>query len=214
MVIKGYGVVLRRIHLNDLELIRKWRNSDKIRRRMFHRKHITKAQQIQWFHQINNEKNNYFIIENNNIAVGLINGGEIDWIKNITGNGGIFIWENDQTDDLTALKASILITDCGFYLGMKMNYIKVLKNNTNAILYNKMLGYKVDHQFQHPKLLQYFLTPEAYFESTSLLRKKVLTSNEIEIVVSTSYDNSTQKILQRMNEMNISRYNHIKLSFL
>ncbi|MFY7899876.1 MAG: hypothetical protein ACOVNY_06810 [Chitinophagaceae bacterium] len=214
MTILGYGVILKRITVNDIELIRKWRNSKAIRNKMFFKRYIAKSQQIKWFHEINNHQNNYFLIFYHDTAVGLINGGAIDWEKNITGNGGIFIWDSNVKDELVAIKASILLTDCGFYLGMKKNIIKILKTNFTAISYNTMLGYVKDENFIHPKLNQYYLTPEMYFPKIAFLRDKIYDNNQIAITIDSKSMEVTHVLLERIKENKIEQLSHIKIHYL
>ncbi len=143
MKIIGYGIELHRLTEDDIELVRKHRNSTTINQFMEFRDTISKEQQKQWFQSINNLNNNYYIIIHQNNKIGLIYGAEIKWDILETGNGGIFIWDTNYWDSMIPACASILLTDTSILLGLKKTYIKVLKENKKAIAFNKMLGYKI-----------------------------------------------------------------------
>jgi len=62
-IIEEYGVKLKPLTTNDLELIRRWRNDQKIARFMEFRDYITKDMQIKWFEKISNRHNYYYLTE-------------------------------------------------------------------------------------------------------------------------------------------------------
>lgn len=143
MVISGYGIQLVQLSREDLELVRVKRNAGPIRARMQYREEITPEMQVKWFEQINNESNNFYVIVTNGEKVGLINGSEVDWEKRVTGNGGIFIWEEKYWDSVVPTAASILLTDLTFLVGLERVHIKVLRDNPKAIGYNTRLGFRL-----------------------------------------------------------------------
>ena len=57
MIITGYGIVLRRLTLEDIEQVRHWRNDPEINRWMIYQDRITSKQQREWFETINNPFN-------------------------------------------------------------------------------------------------------------------------------------------------------------
>ena len=62
MIIENYGIQLERIEFNHLMMIRDWRNSDFIKMHMHFKGHITEKMQIDWFGNINNDFNYYFLL--------------------------------------------------------------------------------------------------------------------------------------------------------
>ncbi len=60
MIIKGFAVTLSRLTIDDIELVRQWRNSETVRQFMEFREEITPEMQIKWFKSIDNEINNYY----------------------------------------------------------------------------------------------------------------------------------------------------------
>ena len=61
--LEQYGITLKRITEEDIELIRIKRNTPEIRTRMAYRKKISEAEQKLWFQGINNHLNYYFLIQ-------------------------------------------------------------------------------------------------------------------------------------------------------
>ncbi|MFM7472319.1 MAG: hypothetical protein ACKO00_00160 [Crocinitomicaceae bacterium] len=55
--LKQFDVELRRLQLEDIELIRKWRNEAHVAQQMIYREYITTEMQLKWFNSINNPYN-------------------------------------------------------------------------------------------------------------------------------------------------------------
>lgn len=184
MVIEGFNILLRRLTLEDAELVRVHRNSDEIRCFMVFRGYISSEQQVEWFNSINNEYNNYFIIESEGKKVGLIYGGLADWTKMETGNGGIFIWDQNVRNSIVPLAASLLLTDISVLLGFKRTFIRIRKDNKPAIAYNIGLGYaKCDFGEDEISWL-FVLESENYLKQSVRLKQKIFQSfqNPIEVI--------------------------------
>ncbi len=159
MIISGYNIQLHRLKTQeDIELLRKWRNTTHINRFMEFRAQISKEQQAVWFQSINSIHNNYMLIEYKGKKIGMIHGAGIDWEKKHTDSGGIFIWDEEYWMTKAPISASILMTDMSTIFGLEKTYIKILKENKNAIMFNKSLGYKIlpkqNNNSQHYVLVQ------------------------------------------------------------
>ena len=79
MIIEAYNIRLEKIKKEDIELIRKWRNYNHVRKYMEYKNFITKEMQKEWYVSNNNNNNMYFIICYNNDNTGVINAKNIDW---------------------------------------------------------------------------------------------------------------------------------------
>ena len=73
MIAEQYGIKYSRVKINDLELLRYWRNQAYIRNTMQYKEYITPKMQQVWFEKINNKYNYYFIVEHQHKKIGLIN---------------------------------------------------------------------------------------------------------------------------------------------
>lgn len=213
MILEGYGIQLKRLRQEDIELVRYWRNSYLVRPFMEYREYITPSMQQTWFNSINNIYNNYFIITVDKKPIGLISGSKINWEEGVTENGGIFIWASDFKETFYPSKASLLLTDLSFYLGMKRTYIKVLRDNTKSINYNKLLGYKLCEGQDDVVNQLYYLSSENYFKSVGLIRKVIDAEGPIKLIIDDKKDASSQFLQTRLKETVNEYSNMIQISY-
>ncbi len=162
MIIKKFDITFRRLEEGDIELVRKWRTSPLISQFMEYRGHITEEMQQQWFESINNNNNLYFIIEYKDKKIGLINGKNIDWEKN-TMETGIFFWDKDIYNTPVPILAILILAELGIIIGGLIAYARILKTNTRAIKYNKLIGFELcDGQEEVEN--QLYILPSGNFE--------------------------------------------------
>ncbi len=175
MKLRRYGVTLKRLTRNDLELLRTWRNSEQVNKHMEFREHITKEMQEKWFVSIDNPNNNYYIIIYKNEKIGLINEKGYNRFADNTTESGIFIADKKNKNSFVPILASLTLLEISFFfLGGKQSYIKILKSNSTSIKYNKQLGYKLCENQDNIENQRYFLTCTDFINSTYKLRKAAL----------------------------------------
>lgn len=166
-----YGVTLKRLQHDDIELVRQWRNSPLIRQTMEFRDEITPEMQLKWFESINNNHNFYMLIEYEGKKIGLINGKNIDWERQSL-ESGIFLWETSYYETFVPAIVSIMITDmCIRLFGWDKMLAHILKTNHRAIQYNLSLGYQLSPGQDNVTNQEYILTPERFYKSTAKLQK-------------------------------------------
>lgn len=143
MIIRKFGLEIREVEREDLELIRQYRNTESIKKRMIYKDQISREQQLKWFEEIQKINHFYFLIYKDDTAIGLINGKNINF-EDGSSEGGIFVWNEDRNYE-TSITASIILNDWNFLVNnFKINYAQVLKSNKKAIAYNEFMGYKID----------------------------------------------------------------------
>jgi len=159
-VLEGYGVKLRRLTEDKIELVRKWRNDPKIQQYMEYREYITPEMQKAWFKKIDNDNNFYFIIEYEGKEIGLIDIKNVDYEKS-EGEPGIFIWDDSCLELDVPFRASFCMGDfiCNV-LKIKNNYIHILRDNKRAITYNKGLGYELADGQENVENQKYISNPD------------------------------------------------------
>ncbi|MGE0562685.1 MAG: GNAT family N-acetyltransferase [Flavobacteriales bacterium] len=172
MIIEQYGIRLKRLTFSDIELVRKWRNYPEIRKQMAFKKHITKEMQEKWFFSINNKYNYYYLIEYNGRDIGVINSKNIN-LKDMYGEGGIFIWDKKLDCEFASVLASLCFLNAVFFVLKIFNksFIQVLPSNPKAIQFNRSLGYVIVPGQEKSKNPYYVLTREDYTNKTKLLRE-------------------------------------------
>lgn len=174
MEISGYGVTLRRLTEDKIEMVRNWRNDPKIQQYMEFRDYITPEMQKKWFERINNDNNYYFVIVVDNKEVGLTNLRDIDYVDGIA-EPGIFIYDDEYLNSPLSFKVALCLSDFGFdNLGLKTFYGHVLKGNKRAKRFNSALGYKMCDGENEKHLQLHCLTKESYYKCKEKLIKYLI----------------------------------------
>ena len=159
-----YGVTLKRLDLNKIELVRNWRNDPKISQYMDFKDYITPEMQFNWFNKINNDNNYYFIVIYNNEEIGLVNIKDIDY-TNKCGEPGIFIYEDHYLNTDIGFRCALANTDFAFeYLNLDYLFGHIMANNKRALRFNKAFGYMMDADQKEKEKQRHTLTKERYFE--------------------------------------------------
>lgn len=160
LTLTGYGVTLRRLTHDKIEMLRQWRNDLKIQQYMVYRDYITPEMQERWFEKINNENNLYCVIEFEGKEVGLINVKDIDCKRKI-GEGGVFVVEERLLNTDVAYRAHLLLFDYVFdELGLQGITSQILKSNQRAVRFAQFLGSEQNGEIDETAL--FLLTRENY----------------------------------------------------
>ena len=162
MKICKYGITLNRLRHEDIELVREKRNSEEVRRFMEFREEITPEMQEKWFSNIDTFANFYYIIEYKGVKIGMLNDKNMDW-KARTSESGLFLWDESYINTIVPVLASLCLLEVGFYyLNWNTSYIKVLRNNPQAIEYVTNLGYTLSEGQENTENQLYYLTRELF----------------------------------------------------
>lgn len=143
LTLTGYGVTLRRLTHDKIEMLRQWRNDPKIQQYMVYREYITPEMQEVWFQKINNDHNFYFIIEYEGREVGMINIKDVDYEKK-TGEPGIFIYDERLWDSDVGIRTSLCFGEFLWNtLSLDSTYVHVVASNKRAVQFNQFLDYEI-----------------------------------------------------------------------
>ena len=172
LTIEQYGIILKRLEFEDIELVRRWRNHPKIRKRMSFKKHISKEMQKAWFDSINNKYNYYFLIEYQGRYIGVIDNKKINE-EDFTAEGGIFIWDDELDNEFVPIFASLCLLNVNAFCFdlLYKSFVQILKTNHKAIAFNKQLGYKLLPGQEKNKNQYYLLTKIHYEKKTEKIRQ-------------------------------------------
>lgn len=171
MIISKYGIELKQLTADKIELVRTWRNDPKISRNMFYDRYITPEMQQKWFVSIDNDSNYYFLIYYHEKAVGLINISEINQ-ANKTAFAGLFIYEESYWGTDIPVRASLAMLDFFFDENrIETIYAKTKKDNKAAIQYNTFLGFVSESEIEENNGLLMKLTKENYRRASLRLQK-------------------------------------------
>jgi RimJ/RimL family protein N-acetyltransferase len=184
----GYGLTLRQLQHQDIEMVRQWRNDPRVSAYMAFRGQISTEQQEVWFKSIDNEQNHFFVIDLAGEPVGLCELKKHDRTAR-SAEGGIFIHNEQFRTSPYCVAAALLLNDFGFErLRLERIYAQILDENTRAIRFNKMLGYELLEPTYSGKSI-YFLTKEAFRRASSNIRRgleKILPGNEVVPITNSS----------------------------
>lgn len=165
LILDNYGVILKRLTHDKIELVRSWRNDPKIQQTMFFQDYITPEMQEKWFNRIDNNENFYFIIEYNNEEIGLINIKNIDY-GNKNGETGVFIYEDKYLGTDIAYKSHLVMFDFIFNeLALDFTYAHIKGDNPNAIRFSIYLGATLSISDIENNSFEYIITKSNYLEN-------------------------------------------------
>lgn len=160
--LSGFGISLVRLSLEDIEMVRGWRNDDELRQYMVFRDYISPEQQRKWFESVDNPLNHYSLIVYKGEKVGLTHVKNVD-LRSQSAEGGMFITRKDLRNSVFGYRAAIVGSDWCFYeLRLKVITGTVLKENRRAIRFNVGLGHVFDPEVPGSDVLTCRLTREAY----------------------------------------------------
>jgi len=173
MELNSYGIRLKRLAYEDIEMLRLWRNSEFVNQYMEFRGHITIEMQKKWFSNLDSDKDFYFVIYSNDYPIGLT---EIKNIIDGVGNLGIFI-ADEVSLKIPMLTYKVIFTIIDFSL-YKLNLVKIkasiLKNNIRAIRFNESLGFKLLDDQEEIKNKIYELDEKTYDQRSKKIKNIIL----------------------------------------
>jgi RimJ/RimL family protein N-acetyltransferase len=178
LIKKGSDVVLKRLHANHLEEIRKIRNSPYVQDRFIYRKYITKEDQLSWFNKLNTENDEYFTVFYKKKIIGLIYIKKID-SSSKQGEAGIFFREGIPASTIS-YQSSILLLD--YYFSKYAEYqlkAQVLESNKIALRYNRSLGFEIESKKiveigkDQVKVVNLIIDSQTYYKKTDKIRNLI-----------------------------------------
>jgi len=171
MFTRNFGITLSRLTLEDIELVRYWRNSKEIAQVMEYKKFITEEEQKKWFNSLNPVTDFYFIINYNGVKVGLIHTSHINW-KDKTAHAGLFVWDKNYLGTHIPVLASLAMLECFFdHLEVEKYFAKVDRSNSVAIRYNTALGFVLHEKSADSDFDFYVLDKKKYKKLSGKLKR-------------------------------------------
>ena len=204
MILSRYGIRLRSLAYKDLEMLRKARNQDHIRKKMIYRKIISKNEQELWYSQLKPISDFYFIIESGEKSYGLINVRDINHEKR-SSESGLFIWDKAILKSHIPVLASWLLSEAGFgIIGGEDTNIRVLKNNLSAIEFNKKMGFKIIKEEKDILIMRQ--SKNDFSTATIKDRKKLIQALKLDNTIKISFeDHENDKIFFKHFLLHVER---------
>lgn len=168
--IKFGNISLKKIAIEDIELVRCWRNSDRVRKTMVYKEIITPEQQLNWFNNLSAESDHYFLILFKGEPIGLVN------LKNVNDSAaeaGVFIGNESFDGKGYAFVAVFLINYFAFsVLNLDKLVATIIDDNKPAIRFNRSFGYSLEKSENgvgiYELLKETFNSKHTHFESMAL----------------------------------------------
>ena len=134
---------------NDLEMVRKWRNSPEVSKYMYTDNTISAAQQIAWFERIRKDSSKkYWLIRYGERPIGLVNIAHIDTL-NLSCNWGFYFGVSDLRGLGLASKVEFSVLRYVFdTLGLNKLYCEVFDWNNNVIGLHSKFGFRREGFFR------------------------------------------------------------------
>lgn len=133
---------LRTIELDDIQLLRYWRNLDHVRHRMVMTNYIERDRQRKWFESLSNELDRYFIFSLDAKDIGCVTLTKINFAEKIF-EGGIYCGDKNFLNHWVNIWACVKLYNYAFFdLKLETAYATILKDNKTALSLNKSIGYK------------------------------------------------------------------------
>lgn len=173
-----YGTRIERVKLDDMELLRSWRNMPRIANQMKYQngKEITSDEQIAWFNRIKDKNDEFhYIAFRDGIAGGSISIKNINWQEKSGEPGGFSIYNTCELDPKVLYLSTFNNYDFFFeVLGLTTLFIEIKSSNKQAIRFNKLLGYEACNKNNDDKFLSFKLEKKDYLKKRDEILKVIL----------------------------------------
>lgn len=165
-------VDLREISVNDLELIRFWRNKNHVRKQMNFSDLIKSEDQKKWFLSLNKKTNYIFIYSEGDIDIGVVVCKITDVSKRIF-DIGIYCGNEEYLGSPINFISLVKIHDYAFKkLDLSKCITSIKKDNYSVIKMDKRIGYRFKKNI-NIDFDQYILSKEDYFISKEKIKKLI-----------------------------------------
>ena len=164
-----HNAKIRVITIEDIQLLRFWRNLDYVRSNMVNNDLIKYDSQLQWFKSIHPKEQRHFIYSLSERDIGSVNISKIDH-KFGTFEVGILCGDQAFLSHWINIWACIKIYDFAFKdLGLNSASARILRSNEPAISLNQSLGYQLECRLES-QIDCYTLSSATYFEASKKIK--------------------------------------------
>jgi hypothetical protein len=172
MRLEAYGIKLRSICQEDLEMVRQWRNAPHVRENMEFREVIHPADQQKWFADLDAERNLYLLASHDDHPFAVLHVKDIDW-ESKSGEAGIFVGDEGYLSTFLPVLAVLAMMDLVLVdMGMSRLEAKVRSDRPEILDFNRHLGYSPLPDQQGRDFVRLQTTPEAYLYAAKVLRRQ------------------------------------------
>jgi RimJ/RimL family protein N-acetyltransferase len=168
-----FGITLRRLDPDDLEMVRQWRNSSWVRPYMHYREWIGPDEQMLWFQGLDSKRDWYFTARAGDTPFGLFDIKAIDW-SDTSGESGGFVGDPSFIGRPEPAQAVLALMDFAFLvLRLQSLRARYRANLQRVVQFNRQLGYVVMREADDGFLYSQ-VTAASYLQCAASLRKAAL----------------------------------------
>jgi RimJ/RimL family protein N-acetyltransferase len=158
------NIRLEPLHVDNIELLRIWRNTNEVRSKMLFQDYISTSDQIKWFNNLDDTQH-YYEIYFKSLLIGFTHVKNINWSKKV-GEAGILLGNKDFIDSHIPIIAILMMMNHYFYnYTFNELHAKVRKDNTAALELNLSLGYQIKKEYS--KYLLLHINSKKHFKQNS-----------------------------------------------
>lgn len=171
MEISNYGITLREVRENDLELLRTWRNSEEISKHMLSREYISEEMQLAWYKAFKERGDINFVICFEGRDIGFFGLKVVDKDKNIY-NPGIYFSEAEGQNSFVPYLVHFCFIEYIYNINPDIVLVtQILRVNKRALRFALSCGYQKTRDVQDEDAVEITLTREKCLLATEKLKK-------------------------------------------
>lgn len=142
--LRRFGLCLRQLRPEDLEVVRVGRNLPEVRFNHFHQDVISPEEQQCWYDKISKSRDYYLVVSRGHLTVGMLYLKDIA-AEMISGHLGMFFWEEKSLNTRTRMLAPLIFADFFFYsAGLQVMEAIVHPKNKLTIDMSRFFGFLPD----------------------------------------------------------------------
>lgn len=137
-----YGVTIKPLAEDDLEMVRHWRNSPEIAQHMLDQSYITAESQRKWFNGLQHDESRaYWVAWFKDEPIGVVSLVNINRTEG-TAEPGMYIYPQQYRNNIVPFCAAFILNDYAFEeLGLTLLLGKIFTDNEASIRFHEKCGY-------------------------------------------------------------------------
>ena len=166
-----YGITLKELQRDEIEMVRQWRNDPKIAELMLDQTHITEEMQKQWFERMSqSDCQYYFLAWFKDQPIGVASLINIDREQQ-TCEPGMYIYVDEYRNNIVPFCVAFALNDLAFEgLGLSQLFGKIFANNQASVRFHEACGYRL-YETREDGLGLYVLERKAYLAARAKLAR-------------------------------------------
>lgn len=137
-----YGITLKELQRDEIEMVRQWRNDPKIAELMLDQTHITESMQKQWFDRMSeSDSQYYFLAWFKDQPIGVASLINIDREQQ-TCEPGMYIYVDEYRNNVVPFCVAFALNDLAFEVfSLQTLYGKIFADNAASVRFHEACGY-------------------------------------------------------------------------